>query len=58
MAVTTYCNSKQIKEMRSLHLLKDRWWDEDKHYLKRPGLGETFAVLRNAALSVLKWGQK
>ena len=42
----------------SLHLLKDRWWDEDKHYLKRPGLGETFAVLRNAALSVLRLVQK
>jgi len=20
-----------------LHLAKDRWWDEGKHYLKRPG---------------------
>ena len=37
-----------------LHLVKDRWWDEDKHYLKRPGLGNTFAVLTNAALSVLR----
>jgi predicted transposase YbfD/YdcC len=35
-----------------LHLVKDRWWDEDKHYLKRPGLGTAFAMLTNAALSV------
>jgi len=37
-----------------LHLVKDRWWDEDKHYLKRPGLGVVFAMLTNAALSVLQ----
>jgi len=41
-----------------LHLVKDRWWDEDKHYLKRPGLGTAFAVLLNAALSVLRWVKK
>jgi len=41
-----------------LHLVKDRWWDEDKHYMKRPGLGTAFAVLLNAALSVLRWVQK
>ena len=41
-----------------LHLVKDRWWDEDKHYLKRPGLGTAFAVLLNAAPSVLRWVQK
>ncbi|MCL2744364.1 MAG: hypothetical protein FWE67_10985 [Planctomycetaceae bacterium] len=22
-----------------LHLVKDRWWDEDKHALFRPGVG-------------------
>jgi predicted transposase YbfD/YdcC len=42
----------------SLHLVKDRWWDEDKHYLKRPRLGNTFAVLTNAALSVLRLVQQ
>ena len=42
----------------SLHLVKDRWWDEDKHYLKRPGLGDAFAVLTNAALSVLRLVQQ
>jgi len=41
-----------------LHLVKDRWWDEDRHYLKRPGLGNTFAVLTNAALSVLRLVQQ
>jgi predicted transposase YbfD/YdcC len=37
-----------------LHFVKDRWWDEDRHYLKRPGLAEVFASLTNAALSVLR----
>ena len=42
----------------SLHLIKDRWWDEDKHYLKRPGVGPVFAVLTNAALSILRLVQQ
>ena len=37
-----------------LHFVKDRWWDEDRHYTKRPGLAEAFASLTNAALSVLR----
>jgi hypothetical protein len=37
-----------------LHFIKDRWWDEDRHYTKRPGLAEAFAALTNAALSVLR----
>jgi hypothetical protein len=37
-----------------LHFSKDRWWDEDRHYLKRPGLAEVFASLTNAALTVLR----
>ena len=37
-----------------LHFVKDRWWDEDRHYTKRPGLAEVFASLTNAALSVLR----
>jgi predicted transposase YbfD/YdcC len=37
-----------------LHFVKDRWWDEDRHYTKRPGLAESFASLTNAALSVLR----
>lgn len=35
-----------------LHFVKDRWWDEDRHYTKRPGLAEAFASLTNAALAV------
>jgi predicted transposase YbfD/YdcC len=38
----------------SLHFVKDRWWDEDRHYLSRPGLGTLFATLTNFALSVLR----
>lgn len=37
-----------------LHFVKDRWWDEDRHYTKRPGLAESFASLTNAALSLLR----
>jgi hypothetical protein len=37
-----------------LHFIKDRWWDEDRHYTKRPGLADSFASLTNAALSVLR----
>ena len=37
-----------------LHFIKDRWWDEDRHYTKRPGPAESFASLTNAALSVLR----
>jgi hypothetical protein len=37
-----------------LHFVKDRWWDEDRHYTKRPGLAECFAALTNAALSLLR----
>ncbi|HBO45690.1 MAG TPA: hypothetical protein DD670_17540 [Planctomycetaceae bacterium] len=37
-----------------LHFIEDRWWDEDRHYTKRPGLAESFAALTNAALSVLR----
>lgn len=37
-----------------LHFVKDRWWDEDRHYTKRPGLAEAFASLTNAALAVLR----
>jgi hypothetical protein len=42
----------------SLHFVKDRWWDEDRHYLSRPGLGEVFAALTNFALSILRFLKK
>jgi Transposase DDE domain len=37
-----------------LHFVKDRWWDEDRHYSKRPGLAERLALLTNIALTVLR----
>ena len=37
-----------------LHFVKDRWWDEDRHWTKRPGLASVFASLTNAAISVLR----
>jgi hypothetical protein len=37
-----------------LHFLKDRWWDEDRHWCRRPGLGTRLAMLTSAALDVLR----
>ncbi len=35
-----------------LHFLKDRWWDEDRHHTRRPGLSAVMAGLNTIALSV------
>ncbi len=35
-----------------LHFLKDRWWDEDRHYTRRPGLSACLAAINNAAVSI------
>jgi predicted transposase YbfD/YdcC len=35
-----------------LHFLKDRWWDEDRHHTRRPGLSACMAAINNAALSI------
>ena len=37
-----------------LHFIKDRWWDEDRHYSTRPGVALGFAVLLNAVVTVLR----
>lgn len=37
-----------------LHFIKDRWWDEDRQWSRRPGLAERLATLRDAALTVLR----
>jgi hypothetical protein len=37
----------------SLHYIKDRFWDEDRHWVRRPGLAERLAALTNAALTAL-----
>lgn len=36
----------------NLHFLKDRWWDEDRHHTRRPGLSACMAAINNAALSI------
>jgi predicted transposase YbfD/YdcC len=38
----------------SLHFEKDRWWDEDRHWSRRPGLAERLASLANIALTLLR----
>ncbi|QDU94507.1 hypothetical protein Pla8534_22980 [Lignipirellula cremea] len=35
-----------------LHFLKDRWWDEDRHHTRRPGLSPVMAGLNTIALSI------
>ena len=39
-----------------LHWMKDRWWDEDKHYFKHAG--DIFVEMTNAAVSLLRLMQK
>jgi predicted transposase YbfD/YdcC len=34
--------------------VKDRWWDEDRHSTRRPGLAECLASLNSAALTTLQ----
>lgn len=38
----------------SLFFVKDRWWDEDRHWTRRPGLAEWLTHLTSIALSVLR----
>ena len=38
----------------SVFFLKDRWWDEDRHWTKRPGLSEWLARLTTLATMVLR----
>jgi hypothetical protein len=38
----------------SLHFPKDRWWDEDRHHTRRPGLAEALAMINSMALTVLR----
>jgi hypothetical protein len=37
----------------NLHYEKDRWWDEDRHTCRRPGLAQRFTTLLSAAVSAL-----
>jgi hypothetical protein len=38
----------------SLFFLKDRWWDEDRHWTRRPGVAEWLTQLTTAATTVLR----
>ena len=38
----------------SVFFLKDRWWDEDRHWTRRPGLSEWLAQLTTSATMVLR----
>lgn len=35
-----------------LHFLKDRWWDEDRHHTRRPGLSACLAAINSAAITI------
>lgn len=35
-----------------LHFLKDRWWDEDRHHTRRPGLSVVLTGLNSIAVSI------
>lgn len=35
-----------------LHFVKDRWWDEDRHATRRPGLSAAMAALTTLAVSI------
>jgi len=37
-----------------LHFVKDRWWEEDRHFLKYPSVSHPLIELTNAALSLLR----
>ena len=38
----------------SVFFLKDRWWDEDRHWTRRPELSEWLAQLTTSATMVLR----
>lgn len=42
----------------SLHFILDRWWDQDRHYSKRPGLAQRRALLHNIALTLLRLSEQ
>jgi predicted transposase YbfD/YdcC len=49
----TYVRGHWLVE-NSLHHVKDRWWNEDHHWNRRPGLAQRLATLTNVALTLLR----
>ena len=43
-----------IEKNQRFNRRRIRSWDEDRHTLRRPGLGEVFATLVNASLNALR----
>ena len=39
-------------------LVRDRWWEEGRHYLSRPGLGKVWTLMTYLAISVLRLVQE
>jgi hypothetical protein len=37
-----------------IFFIKDRWWDEDRHWTIRPGVSEWLTQMTTAALTVLR----
>jgi hypothetical protein len=37
-----------------LFFVKDRWWDEDRHWTRRPGVADWLTNLTSAATAVLR----
>jgi hypothetical protein len=40
------------------HFIKDRWWDEVRHYSCRPGLTDSPAAMVNRALTLLRLSEQ
>jgi hypothetical protein len=54
-SVVFFCVDKSDRRCVCLHLIKNRWWDEDKHYFRRSGLGEVWECLLNRSLGLLRF---
>ena len=50
--LATVRNHWQIEN--SLFFIKDRWWDEDRHWTRRPGVAEWLTQLTTAAIAALR----
>lgn len=50
--LSTVRNHWQIENCQ--FFLKDRWWDEDRHWTRRPGVSHWLAYLTTAATTALR----